>query len=861
LASAIAERSLAPELSVVDCQDGLLWQRDGRLTLLYRFHGWHEPALDDGQFDSLAFAAENVWSGLPEETSYQFYVLVDHVQGLDLIDRALPEIRGEDSASALLEEFRRARVAELKRVEVGATGVSLVQERRHYLAATFRPSVFAGSGWRTTLSDAMRTVRRLWRSWRDAGQDQYASAYGKALAEAATFDKHVFVALMQLGLAADRCSEPEMLSLLYALLNPASSRHLDLNALPRRARVEGDGGPTGLLDGLPFVADDGTSDSLTDDDVLVRREFLRVGDRYVAVVTMKQLPDKTEPGLLVSLLRMGRTDRYCVHYRVDVPKTSAELHALRGKATLAAGLRLENFLVKSDRADPVAKAVQRQSDEALDRIIASTQRIFGTSLSVTLSELSRRDLEAAVQETLGILSRAFGLRGYRETYLLKSAWLSTLPGAPAFVERRRKALTPTVVDLLPCFDFRVGAGKVAFTTPSNSLVLFDPFDATAQPNANILITGTSGAGKSVLAQFLVSSYEVGCAALGEPAPYTFVLDNGASYQRYMELRPQDARYVSFSFEDPPGVDVFTWTPEDGPVEEHVSRLEWLLLDLLRVSQTEEERFERKKAAIEEALLRIYGGSLPRSFLGLREALEANAEGRELVPGLFPYTEGKFRRLFEPNPLFALDEGVRAVCYDFKGLGEHRDLAALALRLVIYQVHRFSARVSRKRHRTFLVVDESWALLDSSVTAASPAPHFIASAVRMGRKAGMSVIGLSQVIEDFARSSYGAAILGNSAIKFVGMPGGEGVEGLRRHLQLTDRQVEHVRRLVRTPRYHEFLTIQGDTSHVVRVPLDPFSRWVFTTSPQDRERLAGLEASRPDLSLIERVRLLAREGGQ
>jgi type IV secretory pathway VirB4 component len=390
-------------------------------------------------------------------------------------------------------------------------------------------------------------------------------------------------------------------------------------------------------------------------------------------------------------------------------------------------------------------------------------------------------------------------------------------------------------------------------------VLYDPFDTAAVANANVLITGTSGAGKSVLAQFLLSGYEVACAGRSEPLPYVFILDNGGSYQRYMELRPQDARYVTFTFENPPGVNIFAWNEEEGSIEEHVSRLEWLLLDLLRVSEAEEERFERKKAAIEEALFRIYKGGLAASFSGLGKALEANAEGRELVPALFPFTEGKFKRLFEPNPAFALDESVRAVVYDFKGLSEHRDLSALALRIVIYQVHRFSARVSRKRHRTFLAIDESWALLDSAVTATSPAPLFIASAVRMGRKVGMSVIGLSQVIEDFARSAYGAAILGNSATKFVGMPGGEGVDGLRRHLQLTDRQVEQVRRLARTPRYHEFLLIQGETTHVVRVPLDPLSRWIFTTSPRDRERLADLAQAAPEMPLIDRIRLLAKEG--
>jgi hypothetical protein len=129
---------------------------------------------------------------------------------------------------------------------------------------------------------------------------------------------------------------------------------------------------------------------------------------------------------------------------------------------------------------------------------------------------------------------------------------------------------------------------------------------------------------------------------------------------------------------------------------------------------------------------------------------------------------------------------------------------------------------------------------------------------MGRKEGLSTIGLSQQIEDFAQSGYGAAILGNSATKLVGRPGREGVEGLRRHLQLSDRQVEQVRRLVCNNRYHEFLLIQGDVTNVVRMTLDPLSRWIFTTTPSDRDRIASLAQGRPDLSLLDQMRLLARE---
>jgi len=410
------------------------------------------------------------------------------------------------------------------------------------------------------------------------------------------------------------------------------------------------------------------------------------------------------------------------------------------------------------------------------------------------------------------------------------------------------------------WGFQSGEGKIPFLTPHNGLVLYDPFDTGSQPNANILVTGTSGAGKSFAVSYLLSAYEVACAGRGDRPPFTFILDNGASYRRYIELRP-DARYVAYDFDHPPGVQPFLWNEDDEALDEHVSRLEWLLLDLLHVSEAEPERFERKKAAIEAALYKIYRDGLDRDFKGFAKALETVPEGKPFITALFPFTEGKFAKLFQVRPDANPREDIYAVCYDFLHLTEHRDFAALALRLCVYEIRRFAARMSRRRHRTFLVIDESWALLEAGTGGgvASLAGPFLSSSVRMGRKEGMSVIGLSQVIEDFVRSPYGAAIVGNSSTKLVGQPGGESVEGLRVSLRLTDRQVEQVRRLSRTLRYHEFLLIQGDRCNVVRVPADPFSKWVFTTSPRDRDRFIQLAEERPDLSLLDQVRLLAAEG--
>ncbi len=64
--AAVTERSLAPEINVVDIHDDVVWSRTGHLTLVYRVEAFHEPGLDGADFDAAALLAENSWAGLPE---------------------------------------------------------------------------------------------------------------------------------------------------------------------------------------------------------------------------------------------------------------------------------------------------------------------------------------------------------------------------------------------------------------------------------------------------------------------------------------------------------------------------------------------------------------------------------------------------------------------------------------------------------------------------------------------------------------------------------------------------------------------------------------------------------------------------
>ena len=72
--AAVTERSLAPEVNVVDIHDDVVWSRSGHLSVVYRIDAFHEPGLDGSDFDSAALLAENCWAGLPEGTLGFWYL-------------------------------------------------------------------------------------------------------------------------------------------------------------------------------------------------------------------------------------------------------------------------------------------------------------------------------------------------------------------------------------------------------------------------------------------------------------------------------------------------------------------------------------------------------------------------------------------------------------------------------------------------------------------------------------------------------------------------------------------------------------------------------------------------------------------
>src|SRR5262249_12780961 len=155
-----------------------------------------------------------------------------------------------------LEEFRRARLQELTRDEEDGAPANLVQDRRHYLCASFRLLVPRSSALDATLQGITRFLR-VWtrRASRSCSNGRWETTYEALLEEAARFARRVEVGLSQMGLGFERCRTSEIVGFAYELLNPTASRTIEIESLSERARTERDFLPRSIVEEIPYAGD------------------------------------------------------------------------------------------------------------------------------------------------------------------------------------------------------------------------------------------------------------------------------------------------------------------------------------------------------------------------------------------------------------------------------------------------------------------------------------------------------------------------------------------------------------------------------------------------------------------------------
>ena len=343
----------------------------------------------------------------------------------------------------------------------------------------------------------------------------------------------------------------------------------------------------------------------------------------------------------------------------------------------------------------------------------------------------------------------------------------------------------------------------------------------------MLVTGTSGSGKSFLMAHLVQQV----LPLGAQV---VILDRLPSYQELCAA--WDGQYVAMDFNTP-----VCFNPFYGPLDKaHVA---FLTASLAEMASGGVERLTREALGVladavayfaqawdasrGEPHLTPFVEEVLRPGVFSPEDARARTLARELARKLGPfYGRGPYAGFVDGPNTLTLDTALTVV--ELSRLRDAPDLQGSLLFALMHLLTHFFAAPDRLHQAKYFIADETWALLRHPATAG-----VMEEIARTYRKLRTSAIFLSQQGADFD-SPAGRVLRANApATLFLQQDPSERAV-LQDLFHLSDVEValfDHVRKHAGWS--SAYLRLPGHTGGLIRLVPDAFTRWLV--SQDDRER--------------------------
>ena len=660
------------------------------------------------------------------------------------------------------------------------------------------------------------------------------------------FDDQIKVKINLLGMKVGRAREESESRLNRALARAKSiqaemKRNLESASFETRAlepseiieRVFETWNPNHPL-GLGHFDETDVRDRVCVSELVKEVRGFRIGNTFHRVVTLKILPEQTFAGMAAALADLPFASK--LHLSIHVPDQNKEIEWLKLNRRMAYAM----VVGKKGVSDLESEAKLQDIEELLNEVVKDGEKIFSASLAVVLRSENEDDLDGQVSHVLQVIRELSGSEGFMETYASFDIFAAASVPNARNKERSKRLKGSNLADLLPVFGLWNGFQQpsVLLRTRMGSLFKFDPF-SSALTNANQIISGGSGSGKSYLTNLMVGQ-------MLSQNPRIFILDVGGSYQKTCELL--DGQYIPLSMASGLAMNPFDRIPGAAVNDEKIK----FLVALVQIMTKEDDQKaigKLEKAEIERAIQKVYEEKPEPRLSHLREKLLASEiEEVQRIGKILSLWCGDspFGKFVDRETNIQLQK--RIVCFDLKGLEANPDLQSAALFTITDMVWR---EVQKDRSEMkFLVFDECWRLLESDAGS-----QFVAEVFRTFRKYFASAVAISQNIDDFAKSKAASAIMPNSSIKWILKQPGADFKRLAEVLRLNEREVTLIQSLTQVKgQYSEAFLVCEDKKAVVSVESTPFEYWLATTDPKDfallkqEQQQLGLDG----LALIEHL---------
>lgn len=506
--------------------------------------------------------------------------------------------------------------------------------------------------------------------------------------------------------------------------------------------------------------------------------------------------------------------------------------------------------IQSDikRGHVVEPSVQVALEDALSlqqEIAKGAQRFFQFALYVTIPSPNLENLNKTtrqVEATLGSLM----IVTKKSVLQMEEGFKTTMPMGQDRIMITRNMDTTSLATTFPFTTSVLTANEgilYGLNEGNGSLVIFDRFSLE---NANTVVFGKSGAGKSYMVKLeVIRSLMFGTEVI--------ILDPENEYETL--TRALGGEYIKFQFGAGTKINPFDLgllRVQEGDEENELNQKILSLHGFLRVimgnlNATEDATLDRalvltykqkgitpdpatqtKESPLMEDLYKTLIGMENQIAIGLADRLEKFVKGS--LVGIFDQQTN----VEITNPL---------TVFSIRDLED--ELRPIAMYLILDYIW---TKVRRNMKRRILIVDEGWYLMKHPDSA-----QFLYSIAKRSRKYYLGLTTITQDVEDFMEVELGKAIIQNSSLQILLKQSSAAIEKVAKVFYLSEGE-QH---LLLSCETGQGLFFAGPAHASIRIIASPEEHALVTTKPQEIEAMKAKEK----LQKLELAPAMKTEGGR
>jgi type IV secretion system protein TrbE len=549
------------------------------------------------------------------------------------------------------------------------------------------------------------------------------------------------------------------------------------------------------------------------------RNYLRLDDYFVKVLTLKEPSAHTFPLLLKGLLDVHANYHVVTEWKKEEPgKTRRTIQAKRRhfhntKRSFFSQVNMNEAAPQDHLLDGAKESQVRELGKGIEEIELHGNYFGQFSLTVVLYDRDLASVEKAAAEFYKVFS-VHDAQLYEERYNLLNAFLAAVPGNYAFNLRYLYLLNTNYADLSFLFTLHQGETRNQHLR-SEYLAVLETNHGTPyflnlhfRDVAHSMILGRTGSGKSFLLNFLITN-------LQKYDPYTFIFDLGGSFESLTQLF--GGTYLRIGSESAAfSINPFCLPPAKPNLDFLALFVRVLLGGAVGALDPETER---------ELYAQIENLYSLDPVLRTLDTL-ANTLPRSLSNGLAKWLQGgQFGFLFDNS-----EDTIsfsRFQCFDFQQMSRYPELLEP---LLFYILHRANEAIgNREISSTFkaFFIDEAWVFLKNPSIR-----QYITEALKTWRKHNAAMILSTQSLDELKRSELLDVILESCATKlFLANPDMD-QELYRKQFHLNETEISLIAGLL--PK-QQFLIKTPELAKVANLHVDRRSYWLYTNDPYDNRK--------------------------